>query len=117
MHPEICNATLQRLHAINHCLFKPTISTSLQLVDKILKKLCRGASGKTFLELHVPSSPKFVQKLVDYIAEEDKIKANHEVEQMKLNSSRYTIKRFKRRFLSSARGVKGTRSLEWGKTS
>ncbi|KAA6356754.1 MAG: hypothetical protein EZS28_047720 [Streblomastix strix] len=75
---------------------------------------------------HVPLSPKFVQKLVDYIAEEDKIKANHEVEHMKLYSSRYTafilisissfeIKRLKRRFLSSARGVKGTRSLEWGK--
>ncbi|KAA6365445.1 MAG: hypothetical protein EZS28_039028 [Streblomastix strix] len=94
MQSEIYNVTLRRLHTINH----------------------------------IPISPKFVQKLVDYIAEEDKIKANHEVEQMKLYSSRYTsfilisnssfeIKRLKRRFLSSARGVKGTRSLEWGKTS
>ncbi|KAA6373682.1 MAG: hypothetical protein EZS28_030789, partial [Streblomastix strix] len=57
---------------------------------KILKKLGRGASGKTFLVLHVPSGQKFVMKRVDYIAEEDKIKANHAVEQMKLYSSRYT---------------------------
>ncbi|KAA6377324.1 MAG: putative Serine/threonine-protein kinase Nek6 [Streblomastix strix] len=59
---------------------------------EIVKKLLGGAIGKTFLVRHKPSGVLYVMKRVDYLDENDKKKADFEIEQMRNLTSEYTVR-------------------------
>ncbi|KAA6370833.1 MAG: putative serine/threonine-protein kinase Nek6 [Streblomastix strix] len=75
-------------------------SSSMNLFDEtpqyedfeIVKKLFGGAMGKTFVVRHKPSGLLYVMKRVDYLDEKDKKMADDEIAQMKLLSSKYTVR-------------------------
>ncbi|KAA6400914.1 MAG: putative Serine/Threonine kinase domain protein [Streblomastix strix] len=59
---------------------------------EIDKQFFGGAQGKTFLVRHKPTGLLFVMKRVDYLDEGDKKMADEEIAQMKLLSSKYTVR-------------------------
>ncbi|KAA6359483.1 MAG: hypothetical protein EZS28_044990, partial [Streblomastix strix] len=82
------------------------------------KYLCGQRVG---VEVDMKSTPRTVTFFVDDIEQPNRIvgvpAAIRFFAFISISNSSFEIKRLKRRFQSSARGVKGTRSLEWGKTS
>ncbi|KAA6366217.1 MAG: putative NEK protein kinase, partial [Streblomastix strix] len=59
---------------------------------QVLKQLRGGAMGKTFMVKKLASAKLCVLKKVDYLEEEDKIRADREVEQMLRLASPYTVR-------------------------
>ncbi|KAA6371372.1 MAG: putative protein kinase domain protein [Streblomastix strix] len=59
---------------------------------EIIKKLFGGAMGKTFLVKLKKTGVEYVMKRIDYLDEQDKKRADEEVEQMKKLESRFTVK-------------------------
>ncbi|KAA6375145.1 MAG: hypothetical protein EZS28_029327 [Streblomastix strix] len=59
---------------------------------EVVKKLFGGATGKTFLDKLKKTGVVYVMKRIDYLEEQDKKRADEEVEQMKKLDSRFTVK-------------------------
>ncbi|KAA6353334.1 MAG: hypothetical protein EZS28_051139 [Streblomastix strix] len=59
---------------------------------EIVQKLFGGAMDKTFLVKHKPTDMLYVMKRVDYLDKKDKKIADDEIAQMKLLSSKYTVR-------------------------